>query len=193
MRSRKIALLLAPVLAALPLLAAGCGDDDPSVLITTPDDGEELDPGDVQVAIEVENFSIVDKIEESPVDGEGHVIFYMDVEDLPTEQGESALTDDETSQAEASNSFTWDDVGPGEHTFSVQLVSNDGTPLDPPVTDEVNVTVTGAGGDGDEPTRSPARTSTPEEPEETPEETAEATPEERTGTPTPRSSPTTTP
>jgi uncharacterized protein DUF4399 len=195
MRSRKIALLLAPALAALPLLAAGCGDDDPSVNITTPDEGEELDVGDVQVAIEVENFQIVDKLGDPPKAGEGHVHFYIDVEDVPTAQGEPAVTEDEnTYHAEATNSFTWEGVEAGEHTFAVQLVNNDHTPLDPPVVEEVTVEVTGAGGDGDEePTRTPGRTSTPEEsPEETPEGTAEATPE-RTATPTPRTSPTTTP
>jgi len=30
---------------------------------------------------------------------------------------------------------------PGIHTFSTELVNNDNTPLNPPVTDTVNVTV----------------------------------------------------
>jgi hypothetical protein len=43
--------------------------------------------------------------------------------------------------AEAVTSYTWQGVRPGTHTFAVQLVNNDHTPLEPPVTDQVTVTV----------------------------------------------------
>ncbi len=37
--------------------------------------------------------------------------------------------------------MVWENMAPGEHTFGVQLVNNNHTPLDPPVTAAVMVTV----------------------------------------------------
>ena len=88
------------------------------------------------------DFEIVDKLGQAPVDGEGHVHYYINVDEIPTTPGEPAITDDETTyHAEATTAFTWQGVRPGEHTFGVQLVNNDHTPLEPPITDEITVTV----------------------------------------------------
>lgn len=95
------------------------------------------------MAISVRSFDIVEKLGEAPEDGEGHVHFYIDVDDLPTEPGEPAVTDDRrTYHAAAQTSHRWQNVRAGTHTFAVQLVNNDHTPLDPPVTDEVEIRVT---------------------------------------------------
>ena len=40
-------------------------------------------------------------------------------------------------------SHTWKDVSAGRHTLGVQLVNNDDSPLDPPATDTVEITVGG--------------------------------------------------
>jgi hypothetical protein len=150
-------LLLAPALVAAIGLAAACGDDDegngaapdgttdaqaPTAAISTPEDAATLEAGDIEVALDVGDFEVVDKLGEAPVAGEGHVHYYINVDEIPTTPGEPAVTDDETTyHAEATTSFTWQGVRPGEHSFGVQLVNNDHTPLEPAVTDEVSVTV----------------------------------------------------
>jgi hypothetical protein len=150
-------LLLAALGGAASLIAACGGDDDEpsgpaatatgelaeiSVEITSPEDGATLEPGDIEVALDISEFEIVDKLGEAPVAGEGHVHYYINVAEIPTAPGEPAVTDDETTyHAEATTSFTWLGVRPGTHTFGVQLVNNDHTPLEPPVTEEVTVTV----------------------------------------------------
>jgi len=149
--------LLIPALAAAISLIVACGGDDEgngaatdgtdaaeefTAAITTPDDGATLDAGDIEVALDVGDFEVVDKLGDAPVDGEGHVHYYINVETIPTAPGKPAITDDETTyHAEATTSFTWQGVRPGEHTFGVQLVNNDHTPLEPPVTDKIAVTV----------------------------------------------------
>jgi len=149
--------LLIPALAAAISLVAACGGDDEgngaatdgttaaeefTATITNPDDGATLDAGDIEVALDVGDFEVVDKLGEAPVDGEGHVHYYINVDKIPTTPGKPAITDDETTyHAEATTSFTWQGVRPGDHTFGVQLVNNDHTPLEPPITDEIAVTV----------------------------------------------------
>ena len=60
---------------------------------------------------------------------------------MPTTAGQPAVSPEGTYHAEATTSYTWPDVAPGEHTFGVQLVNNDHTPLEPPVVAAVTVTV----------------------------------------------------
>jgi hypothetical protein len=117
------------------------GAEGPAVDITAPDDGDTADAGGIEVEVDVSDFDVVDKLGEPPVDGEGHVHFYMDVASVPTTPGQPAVTAEGTYHAEATTSYTWEDVPAGEHTFAVQLVNNDHTPLEPPVVAEVTVTV----------------------------------------------------
>lgn len=148
--------LLIPALAAAISLIAACGGDDEGdgattdgtvgeefiATITNPDDGVTLEAGDIEVALDVGDFEVVDKLGQDLAVGEGHVHYYIDVDEIPTTPGEPAVTgDDTTYHADATTSFIWQGVRPGVHTFAVQLVNNDHTPLDPPVTDEVTVTV----------------------------------------------------
>jgi hypothetical protein len=117
-------------------------DVEPVVSITEPESDASLEAGGVDIAVEVEGFEIVNKLGQDPVEGEGHIHFYRDVDEIPTEPGKPAVTDDAaTYHATATTSHTWDDVEAGEHTFAVQLVNNNHTPLEPPVTAEVTVTV----------------------------------------------------
>lgn len=113
----------------------------PSVAIVEPADGAVVPAGDVAVTVQVSNFDIVDQLSAPPVPGEGHVHFYIDVAELPTAPGQPAVSAQGTYHASATTTYTWPDVAPGEHTFAVQLVNNDHTPLDPPVVAEVTVTV----------------------------------------------------
>lgn len=148
-------LLSSLIAVSFLLLAVACGDDEegadggdngggaPAVEITAPEDGSTVAAGDVEVSVDVANFNIVDKLDQDPVEGEGHVHFFLDVADIPTTAGEPAVSSEGTYHAEATISYAWPDVEPGEHTFAVQLVNNNHTPLDPPVIAQVTVTVTG--------------------------------------------------
>lgn len=167
---KKLCLLCgAPALAGALLFAAACGDGEeggdgapgattqpqatpteapeepssaaPAVDITAPADGATVPAGDVTVTVEASNFEVVDRLNADPAPGEGHVHFYMDVDQIPTTPGQPAVSAQGTYHASATTSYTWTDVAPGEHTFAVQLVNNNHTPLDPPVVAEVTVTV----------------------------------------------------
>lgn len=120
------------------------GAEGPSVSITEPTAALATEAGNVEVSVEVKDFEVVDKLNEPAVKGEGHVHFYIDIDedDLPTEAGKAAITADKNSyHAEAATTHTWEDVEAGKHTFCAQLANNDHTPLEPPVTDCVTVTV----------------------------------------------------
>ena len=115
---------------------------DPVVSITEPEADATIEAGSVDITVEVESFNVVNKLGQDPVEGEGHIHFYRDVDEIPTEPGKPAVTDDaSTYHAAATTSHTWEDVEAGEHTFAVQLVNNNHTPLEPPITAEVTVTV----------------------------------------------------
>jgi ABC-type Fe3+-hydroxamate transport system substrate-binding protein len=114
----------------------------PAISIVAPEDGATLEAGDVVVNVSIESFELVDKLGQDPVQGEGHVHYYFDVDEIPTTPGRPAVpTDPDAYYAVATTEYPWSSVDAGRHTFAVQLVNNDHTPLEPPVTDEVTVTV----------------------------------------------------
>jgi len=121
---------------------AGGAEAGPGVSFASPEDGDTVDGPDVTLEVDVDDFDVVDKLGQPAVEGEGHIHYYMDVDDVPTEAGRAAVTGDErTYHATADTTHTFEDVEPGEHTFAVQLVNNDHTPLEPPVVEEITVTV----------------------------------------------------
>ncbi len=158
---------------------------------------------DVTITIEVVNFEIVDNIGEANVEGEGHVLFYIN--EIPsTEAGQPAVPEPGTVEEVAENTYTWANVPAGTHVFSVQLVNNDQTPLQPPIVAVAAVTVQeGAAPVPSTPVITPEATpgATPEAtpaatPEATPEATPAATPEatpEATPAATPELTPAATP
>jgi hypothetical protein len=141
--------VLLPLGLALVLVAAGCRQEPttpqpptaaaPTVRITSPAAGATVAPGDLTVTIEVSNFT-VQPPGGANVAGRGHIHYYMDVT-IPTAPGAAAVTAPGTYQAVPSTTATWENVPAGSHTFGVQLVNNDHTPLSPPVTATVTVTV----------------------------------------------------
>lgn len=165
---KRLASLL--VLAPLVILAA-CGGDDPGaspspsvspaiaaspigtsfpaegahIEIRQPDDDATVKAGDVRIETAVGDFELVDKIGKAGVEGEGHIIYYLGQRyTVPTAKGQSAVsggTGSFTSLPSASATYTWPNVPAGRHTITVQLVNNDNTPLDPPQTDSVTITV----------------------------------------------------
>lgn len=155
---------LAPLLFLALLLAAACADDTtPTVGGTTPPattsptstgtqtaiaveivrpaSGASVAAGDVTVEVRTTGFSVVNKLGQTAVPGEGHVHFYKDASQIPTEPGKPAVSAQGTYHATATTTYTWPMVTAGSHTFAVQLVNNDHTPLNPPVTATVTVTV----------------------------------------------------
>jgi hypothetical protein len=78
-----------------------------------------------------------DEIGRANSPGEGHLIYYLDAEP-PTVQGQSAVTASGTYKISTSP-VTWKHIQPGIHTFSVQLVNNDNTPLSPAVVSKTTV------------------------------------------------------
>jgi hypothetical protein len=110
-----------------------------SVYITYPEFDGGVHAGNVTVTVQVRNFSVVttDGIPVTP--GEGHIICFKDVTPL-TDPGFPVKNRTGTVQVSYQTSCTWNNVTEGTHTFSVELVNNDDTPLVPPVIDAVDVT-----------------------------------------------------
>ena len=111
----------------------------PGVTITTPLDNGSLPAGDVTVKIQTQDFELVTPgAPNAP--NQGHAHFYLDME-IPTTPGKPAVTAPGTYKATPGSGVVWENVPAGTHTFGVQLVNSDHTPLDPPVTAKVTVTV----------------------------------------------------
>ena len=141
-------LRLVAIVACMAVGLAACGTGEEPALENKGGEGPKLamraTPGKSSIEVEayVLNFNIVNKMGQPPKSGEGHIHFYIDVAKIPTTPGKPAVTNDaSTYHAAASTTFTWRNVKPGEHILGVQLVNNDHTPLEPPVTNQVKATV----------------------------------------------------
>lgn len=122
----------------------------PNIVITTPANGSTVEGGNVKVRVDVERFDLTREIGGSAAAGEGHIHYYLDAENIPTTPGAPAILPEESRyHVSAKRSYTWKDVSQGVHTFSVQLVNNDMTPLEPPITAATTVTVERAADDSD--------------------------------------------
>ncbi len=119
----------------------------PKITIVTPQNRSVLPAGSVAITVQVSNFNLVEKLGQENVAGEGHVHYYIDV-DAPTAPGQPAVTEAGTYAATTATSYTWNNVPAGTHTFSVQLVNNDHTPLGPPVVVKIVVTLATSAGPG---------------------------------------------
>ena len=113
----------------------------PSVTITSPTEGAIIPPGNVTVTVDVKNFKLVNKLGQMDVAGEGHINYYFDVP-VPTSSSKLATTGVGTFVRTPDTSWTWPNVAPGLHNFSVQLANNDYSNVIPLVYANVNVTVT---------------------------------------------------
>ncbi len=135
--------MLLPVGLASPfpvLMVLKLGANAPNVTML-PLDGENIEAGDITVSAMALNFNLVDKLSGANVAGEGHLHYFMDV-DAPTTPNQAAVPSTGVYFATANTSYTFKNVTPGTHTFSVELVNNDHTPLVPAVVAKVTVNVT---------------------------------------------------
>jgi hypothetical protein len=147
--------LVVPCLFLLLLLLAGCTGEPnqtapqtpapvagtgPGLTITAPADGAVLPAGDITISVQVTNFKLVSDYGQAFVPGEGHLHYYKDLPVLATER-RPAVTPPGSFVATTATSYTFTDVPPGMHTFTVELASNDHTPFIQPVNRTVTVTV----------------------------------------------------
>ena len=137
-----ISLLMLGV-AVLPVSASDLGLGAPSIQITSPLEGATVPAGNVTVMVHVDDLTLVSKLGQASVAGEGHIHYFMDVASVPTTPGKPALTAAGTYYPTANTSYTWTNVMPGMHKFAIELVNNDHTPLVPAKYTMINVTVTG--------------------------------------------------
>lgn len=141
--SYKSALLLLAILAYAAILASAASGMEPLITIMEPKDGAEVAAGDIIVLVQVQNFSLVNKLGEPNVAGEGHIHYFIDVA-APTAEGIPAITAPGTYAPTPNTTFTWTNVTAGIHNLSVELVNNEHTPLVPAVVAMVNITAKAA-------------------------------------------------
>ncbi len=110
----------------------------PSVYIINPPFDGGILTGNVTVFVEVTNFTLVPPGMKNRY-GTGHLIYYRDVVP-PAMEGIPAFTLPGTFGISSETTFTWRGITPGTHTFAVQLVHADNTPLDPAIVDAIDVT-----------------------------------------------------
>jgi hypothetical protein len=144
--ARRGAAICVIALVAVCVLLGGCLSvpENPTVEITSPQNGSTIRTSDITVRVNVNHFRTVDKQGEVNAEGEGHLHFYMDVDPVPSAAGQPAVPADASATwAHVSvTSHTFPRVPPGTHTFAVQLVNNDHTPVVPIVADSVTIVVT---------------------------------------------------
>ncbi len=112
----------------------------PSLTILSPADGSTVPAGAVTVEVAVTGFLVTASPRPAGPSGDGHLIYYRDVDFVPTAPGEPAFTTPRTYAQSTDLSHRWTGVSAGRRSFFVQLVHQDNTPLDPPVVRSIVVT-----------------------------------------------------
>jgi len=115
-------------------------DTNPRLKIVTPVNGAIKKTGSITITASVGNFNVVDKQGQAAVPGEGHLHFYMDVQP-PTDPTKPAIPTSGVWAHVSGTSYTFENVPVGLHTFYVQLVNNDHTPLSPDIQYSIQVDV----------------------------------------------------
>ena len=134
-------LLLSSSCAARPYTEpAGTNAASPSVRIVSPENyatfQTTVNTRNITVKVQVSNFKIVDKVGQPNVPGEGHIVYFLDV-NPPTAPGRPAITAEGSFTRGTATSYTWTNLNDGPQKLSVELVNNDETPLSPPAIDRV--------------------------------------------------------
>lgn len=108
----------------------------PLVSIASPTPGQTVTGSKVPVSLAVVNFALVDyRTHPLLVPGQGHVHLWLDQTDLSKISAVKAT----------SNTYTFENVKPGNHTLVAELVNNDHSSLQPPVTTAVSFTTSAPG------------------------------------------------
>ncbi len=96
---------------------------------------QSITPLQVQITTTVHNFRLNNgHIGRTNTDGEGHLIYYLDSMPL-SESGKPAdiSIGSGLMNVTTNNFLEWYQIQSGIHTFYIQMVNNDNTPLEPPV------------------------------------------------------------
>jgi hypothetical protein len=142
--------------AVLSLAAAGCGDAPPedeaelpsvseadtpamTVQITAPGEGAEVAGPAVTVTMEVEGVSIVPA--GNMTAGTGHHHLYLDADLTAADVPVPTVPGSIVHMGDASSSFTFENVEPGEHRLIAVVADGAHFPLQPWVVDTVTFTV----------------------------------------------------
>jgi len=177
--------LVLSLLVSLAGVSLTSAQEPPAIGIISPAKGDSVVGPDVTVEVEVTDFTLVPPTGTDANPGEGHIIYYLDVEPVFV-PGQPAIPTDPDAIYAASEQLThtFENVAPGPHDVWVLLVLDNHVPVLPPAIDTVGFTVI-----------SPSETPQPE-PSPSVTELARSVSvltEEATPVPTPTSSPTPTP
>ena len=112
----------------------------PQAVILTPRDGGVLTAGSITITAQVSNFDLVAQGGQANASHQGHINYFIDMA-APVTPGQPATGPDTVFATSALESYTWQAVKAGVHTFFIELVNNDDTPLSPPVVANISVTV----------------------------------------------------
>ncbi len=113
-----------------------------TLTISSPTKGASFPVGNVTVTVQVTNFNLVDKKGQANVVGEGRIHYFLDT-GAPTYPGRPAIPASGVWADAASTNYTFNNLTPGTHTMSVELVNNDDTPLVPPVVASTTIRLLG--------------------------------------------------
>ena len=101
------------------------GNTTPTLIIVTPQEGQTIYGDRIPVLFSVENFEIADFQQYStPKSGQGHIHLWLD-DSNPTPQSATKIIKD---------THTMSSVAYGQHTLKTELVANNHSSLNPPVT-----------------------------------------------------------
>lgn len=97
--------------------------------------------GDVTISVSVSNFQLADKDGQPATAAEGHLLYSLDG-NLPASEDSRAPGNTGSWAETASEIYTFHHVGSGTHIISVELVANDGKPLNPTTIATMTVVIT---------------------------------------------------
>ena len=135
--------LALPVLMSFAVVSLASAQEPPGIGIVSPALGAIVVGADVTVEVEVTDFTLVPPTGTDANPGEGHIIYYLDMEPVFI-PGEPAIPTDPEAIYAASDQLThtFEDVAPGPHDVTVLLVHDNDVPVFPPAIDKVSFTVT---------------------------------------------------
>ncbi len=132
--------------------------------ILAPKEGATIASNNIFVQLDYSKLNIVAPSSTNK-QGEGHVVFYLDVYPLPTSTGQKAdqlpsgsigkVFVGSTATIDQQMGYQWRSIPNGEHIFGAQLVQNDGSPFNPPLFAIAKVKVDGPFPDGKPPSPVP--------------------------------------
>lgn len=97
----------------------------PTLSVLAPTDGSTITGDKINVQVDVNNYDLVDfRSKSTPNEGQGHVHIWLDT-DVTNPKEAYKLINDKT--------VDFDNVKPGDHTLTVQLVGNDHKPISPAI------------------------------------------------------------